>query len=53
MRTGETLAKKRDYEKAVEKYIDTITLEEMKNISGPLTTRANREIDLLMNTMAK
>jgi hypothetical protein len=53
MRTGETLAKKRDYEKAVEKYIDAITLEEMKNITGPLTTRANQEIDLMMNTLAK
>jgi tetratricopeptide (TPR) repeat protein len=53
MRTGESLAKKREYEKAVEKYIDAITLEEMKNISGALTTRANREIDLMMNTLAK
>lgn len=53
MRTGETLAKKREYERAVEKYIDAITLEEMKNVTGPLTTRANQEIDLLMNTMAK
>lgn len=53
MRTGETLAKKRDYEKAVEKYIDAITLEEMKNITGPLTTRANQQIDLMMNTLAK
>jgi curli biogenesis system outer membrane secretion channel CsgG len=53
MRTGETLAKKRDYEKAVEKYIDAITLEEMKNITGPLTTRANQEIDSMMNTLAK
>ena len=42
-----------EYEKAVEKYIDAITLEEMKNITGPLTTRANQEIDLLMNTLAK
>ncbi len=53
MRTAETLGKKRDYEKAVEKYIDAITLEEMKNITGPLTTRANQEIDLIMNTLAK
>jgi len=53
MRTGENLAKKRDYEKAVEKYIDAITLEEMKNITGPLTTRAHREIESMMNTLAK
>lgn len=53
MRTGEALAKKRDYEKAVEKYIDAITLEEMKNITGPLTTRAHQEIDVMMNTLAR
>jgi curli biogenesis system outer membrane secretion channel CsgG len=53
VKTGEALTKKREYEKAVEKYIDAITLEEMKNITGPLTTRANQEIDLIMNTLAK
>ncbi|MEW6334241.1 MAG: CsgG/HfaB family protein [Thermodesulfobacteriota bacterium] len=53
MKTGDALAKKRDYEKAVEKYIDAITLEEMKNITGPLTTRAHREIDLMMNTLGR
>lgn len=53
MRTADALGKKREYEKAVEKYIDAITLEEMKNVTGPLTTRAQREIDLMMNTLAR
>ena len=53
VRAGETLAKKREYEKAVEKYVDAIILEEMKNITGPLSERVTREIDEVQNLLAK
>jgi len=53
VRTAEGLAKKREYEKAVEKYVDVMTLEEMKNITGPLSTRATREIEQVQDLLAK
>ena len=53
VRTAEALAKKREYEKAVEKYVDVMTLEEMKNITGPLSTRVTREIDAVQDLLAR
>lgn len=52
-RTAESLAKKREYEKAVERYVDVLTLEEMKNITGPLSAQATREIDQAQELLAK
>ena len=45
---AELLKKKREYEKAVEKYIDVIHMEEIKNILGPLSENARREIEQLL-----
>jgi curli biogenesis system outer membrane secretion channel CsgG len=53
VRTGEALVKKREYEKAVEKYVDAIILEEMKNITGPLSTRITQEIEGVQDLLAK
>jgi curli biogenesis system outer membrane secretion channel CsgG len=53
VRAGEALVKKREYEKAVEKYVDAIILEEMKNITGPLSTRMTRDIDEVQDLLAK
>jgi hypothetical protein len=53
VRAGEALVKKREYEKAVEKYVDAIILEEMKNITGPLSERMTREIDEVQDVLAK
>jgi len=46
--TAEILKKKRGYEKAVEKYIDSIYIEEIKNISSPLSENSKREIEKLL-----
>lgn len=53
VRSAESMAKKREYEKAVERYVDVLTLEEMKNITGPLSARVTREIDKAQELMAK
>lgn len=45
---ADLLKKKREYEKAVEKYVDVIHMEEIKNISGPLSENAKREIEQLL-----
>ena len=53
VKSAEGLAKKREYEKAVERYVDVLTLEEMKNITGPLSTRVTQEIDRVQDLLAK
>ena len=53
VRTAESLAKKREYEKAVEKYVDALTVEEMKNITGSLSTKVKREIEQAHELLAK
>jgi curli biogenesis system outer membrane secretion channel CsgG len=53
VKTAESLAKKREYEKAVEKYVDAITLEEMKNITGPLSAQMTQEIGRVQDLLAK
>ncbi|MBI5893362.1 MAG: hypothetical protein HZB79_06900 [Deltaproteobacteria bacterium] len=45
---GEMYKKKREYEKAIEKYSDAINLEDMKNVSGPLSENARKEIEQLL-----
>lgn len=49
---GETYKKRREYEKAVEKFSDAIHLEEMKNISSPLSENARKEIEQLLKLIA-
>ncbi len=46
--TAEGLKKKREYERAIEKYMDAIHLEELKNISSPLSESARIEIEGLL-----
>lgn len=49
---AEKLKKKREYERAIEKYIDAIHIEEAKNISGPLSENARKEIEQLLKQIA-
>jgi tetratricopeptide (TPR) repeat protein len=49
---AEGLKKKREYEKAVEKYMDAMHLEELKNISSPLSENARIEIEQLLLRIA-
>ena len=49
---GETYKKKREYERAIEKYSDAIHLEEMKNISSPLSDSSKKEIEQLLRLTA-
>lgn len=49
---GETYKKKREYEKAVEKYSDAIHLENLKNISSPLSGSAKKEIEQMLKQIA-
>lgn len=42
---AEGFKKKREYERAVEKYIDAMHLEELKNIASPLSENARIEIE--------
>jgi tetratricopeptide (TPR) repeat protein len=51
--SAELLKKKREYEKAIEKYVDAIQVEEMKNISGPLSEKAKKEIEELLKVSLK
>jgi curli biogenesis system outer membrane secretion channel CsgG len=51
--TAEGFRKKREYERAVEKYIDAIHLEELKNIASPLSESARIEIEQLLNKITK
>ena len=50
--TAEGFKKKREYEKAVEKYIDAMHLEELKNITSPLSENARIEIEQLLKRIA-
>jgi len=49
---GETYKKKREYERAIEKYSDAVHLEDMKNISSPLSDSAKKEIEQLLRQTA-
>lgn len=49
---GETYKKKREYEKAVEKYSDAIHLENLKNISSPLSGSAKKEIEHMLKQIS-
>ncbi|HXX34919.1 MAG TPA: CsgG/HfaB family protein [Thermodesulfobacteriota bacterium] len=49
---AEGLKKKREYEKAVEKYMDAMHLEELKNISSPLSENARTEVEQLLQRIA-
>ena len=49
---AEMLKKKREYEKALEKYIDTIYVEEIKNMSSPISEDARMEIEKLLKQIA-
>jgi curli biogenesis system outer membrane secretion channel CsgG len=50
--SAEGFKKKRDYERAIEKYMDAIHLEELKNISSPLSESARIEIEELLKRIA-
>lgn len=50
--SAEGFKKKREYEKAIEKYMDAIQLEELKNISSPLSENARIEIEELLKRIA-
>jgi len=49
---AEELKKKREYERAVEKYIDAMHLEKLKNIASPLSENAQIEIEQLLKRIA-
>jgi tetratricopeptide (TPR) repeat protein len=49
---AEGLKKKREYERAVEKYIDAMHLEELKNIASPLSENARIEVEQLLKRIA-
>jgi len=49
---AEGFKKKREYERAVEKYIDAMHLEELKNIASPLSENAQIEIEQLLKRIA-
>lgn len=49
---AEGFKKKREYERAIEKYMDAIHLEELKNISSPLSESAKIEIEELLKRIA-
>ncbi|MBI4681870.1 MAG: hypothetical protein HY757_02065 [Nitrospirae bacterium] len=46
--SAEMLKKKMEYERAVEKYIDSIYIEDTKNISSPLSKNAGSEVAKLL-----
>jgi curli biogenesis system outer membrane secretion channel CsgG len=46
------LKKRKEYEKAIEKYIDAVHLEELKNISSPLSEKSRVEIDEVLKRIA-
>jgi tetratricopeptide (TPR) repeat protein len=50
--SAEGFKKKREYERAIEKYMDAIHLEELKNISSPLSESARIEIEELLKRIA-
>ncbi|MBI4839198.1 MAG: hypothetical protein HY806_08705 [Nitrospirae bacterium] len=45
---AEMLKKKMEYEKAIEKYTDSIYIEDIKNISSPLSENSRKEIEKLL-----
>ncbi|MBI5409793.1 MAG: hypothetical protein HZA14_10545 [Nitrospirae bacterium] len=45
---AEMLKKKMEYERALEKYIDSIYIEDIKNISSPLSKNAGGEVEKLL-----
>jgi len=49
---GKMLEKKRKYLMAIEKFVDTLQIEEIKNISSPLSKSARHEIEQLMKRIA-
>jgi tetratricopeptide (TPR) repeat protein len=48
LNTAEVLKKKGEIEPVVEKYMDAVVTEEVKNIKSQITEKARREIDLLL-----
>jgi tetratricopeptide (TPR) repeat protein len=50
--SAEGFKKKREYERAIEKYMDAMHLEELKNISSPLSESARIEIEELLKRIA-
>jgi len=49
---AEMLKKKREYERAVEKYVDAIHVEEIKNISSPVSENAKKDIEQLLKQIS-
>ncbi|HQB39401.1 MAG TPA: CsgG/HfaB family protein [Deltaproteobacteria bacterium] len=48
LNSGDVLKKKGEPLMAVERYVDAIVSEEVKNLKSPVTEKARREIDLLL-----
>jgi curli biogenesis system outer membrane secretion channel CsgG len=49
--SAELLKKKGEYLRAVEKYVDAIHVEELKNISSPVSENARKEIEQLLKML--
>lgn len=50
--SAQLLRKKGEQEKAVEKYVDAIHVEELKNTSSPVSDNAKKEIEQILKGMA-
>jgi curli biogenesis system outer membrane secretion channel CsgG len=53
MKAAGALAQKREYEKAIERYVEAIRLEEMKGGPGPVAEEARKEIAALLAALAR
>ncbi|MBI4689723.1 MAG: hypothetical protein HY754_05610 [Nitrospirae bacterium] len=51
--SAELLRKKREYERAIEKYIDALHVDEIKNVSGPFSENAKKQVEELLRIIAK
>lgn len=52
LNSAQLLRKKGELERAVEKYVDAIHVEEIKNTSSPVSENARKEVELLLKTLA-
>ena len=50
--TAEILKKKGEFLRAIEKYVDAIHVEELKNISSPVSENARKEIEQMLISLS-
>lgn len=50
--SAELLKRKREFERAIEKYVNVIFTEDLKNITGPLSESSRKEIEQLLKQIA-